>query len=486
MGATTPPPPRVSVAEWWLVCCVVVLGIASAFSASYDYLVGVLWLILPLNAALLTIAVRDAVQERYVGKALLVGSTFVFFWLDAAVLASAKIPFSPNSVAIGAAQFSEATVGRSYFHIALFELTLFLGYSWSPSIRGLLKWTGSRIDARAARSTICPCAMAAVILLPLLLQSRFDPSALLSSLLKSRSQGGTAIGYEANSYISNMLYYIGMYGTALLYVRIAVSTRYRWRCAALAAICTVPVVLTGARHLVLYILLPVLAVTAARPRQVSGGRPYVRLFVLALGLIVIAQVQLILRPVGFDKLSAVAPSRLLQTDISGQFSALLLAEHLVPSAHDYFLEPVEPYFVTHFVPRGLWSTKPEMRTQRFYDDSYTQGVKGTNYTPTAVGQYYMNWGFLGVAAIGCWLGFLGKTADRLFARICPSKQMAIATGLGMFYAFLVSSFRIYAPYYFAFFGVGFAVSFIISRRSKGSPASPSKLQLASSPVRREP
>lgn len=458
---------RVSLPEWWLASLTFVLGVGSAFSRNYEFLVGVLWLILPLNALLVVITTRRAFRDGSVGRALLVGATFIFFWLDAAVLAAGETPFAPNSLSIGTSQFSAATVGRAYFHIALFEVMLLAGYSWHPRLRGIVAWTACRVDRRAVRSSITPSVMAALIFVPLLVESSFVPSAAVASLLQSRSQGGTALGYEASSYGMNMLYYVGMYGTAFLFVRAAVFADKRWRCAALAAVCTVPIILSGARHLVLYVALPLLAVALSNLGRSTGRRPYTRVLLLALAIVVIGQVQLILRPIGFDQASAVAPSQLLETDISGQFSALLFAEFLVPDMHDYFFEPMEPYFIVHFVPRAIWRSKPEMRTQRFFDDSYTQGVRGTNYTPTAIGQYYMSWGVLGVAAIGLWIGVLGRTADRLFAAVYPPKQVALSTAIGMFYAFIISSFRIYSPYYFAFFVVGGAASVIASRRWTG-------------------
>ena len=53
------------------------------------------------------------------------------------------------------------------------------------------------------------------------------------------------------------------------------------------------------------------------------------------------------------------------------------------------------------------------------------------------------------------MGFFAYIADRLLMQIDTKRQLATSVMIGMFYAFIVSIFRFYAPMYFGYvvFGV---------------------------------
>jgi len=148
---------------------------------------------------------------------------------------------------------------------------------------------------------------------------------------------------------------------------------------------------------------------------------------------------------------------------------LLFAEYLVPNEDGYFFEAVEPYFVIHWIPRQIWPNKPIMQTWSFYNERYVEGA-AFNVTPSVIGQYHMSWGLAGVMFIGLWLGFLTLFADRLLLQISSEGQRAMFVVVGMFYAFIISSFRFYSPIYFSYFVFGVIAMFLLTRKSRAGQA----------------
>ena len=156
---------------------------------------------------------------------------------------------------------------------------------------------------------------------------------------------------------------------------------------------------------------------------------------------------------------------LTQLNSNGHFTALLFAEHLVPNEHPYFRELSEFYFLIHWIPRQLWPEKPVMESWAFYDESYVQGA-AFNVTPSVIGQFHMSWGLPGVIFIGVWLGFLTMLADRLLMLLDSDRQRAMFVVVGMFYAFIISSFRFYSPVYFSYFLFGLIPMLLLTRHRR--------------------
>jgi hypothetical protein len=82
----------------------------------------------------------------------------------------------------------------------------------------------------------------------------------------------------------------------------------------------------------------------------------------------------------------------------------------------------------------------------------------------------MDWGLPGVIFIGAWLGFLAMLADRVLLRLDSGRQRAMFVVVGMFYAFIISSFRFYSPIYFSYFLFGLVAMFLLTRRRRTTPS----------------
>ena len=182
------------------------------------------------------------------------------------------------------------------------------------------------------------------------------------------------------------------------------------------------------------------------------------------------QLQFVYRDVGLNRRAA-DTQQFKSLDTNGQFSALLYAIYLIPSHHEYFMEPAEPYFLIHWVPRTLWPTKPIMKSWTYYNASYVHGY-WFNVTPSLLGQYHINWGLSGVLFVGAWFGLLTSAADHLMTMVDVRRSRAVAIVVGVFYAFLVASFRFYSPIYFAYVLFAFLGMITITRHVPEEAAAP--------------
>jgi hypothetical protein len=257
----------------------------------------------------------------------------------------------------------------------------------------------------------------------------------------------------------------GIYGSALFFVYALKSSTWRrlwW--VFLGAIAALPFLSVGTRHIWLYISLPSIVIILRGLKDSTNRLNLLRLAAAVILFLLVAQAQFAYRSVGWGTNKAPV-SDLTQLNTNGHFTALLFAEYLVPNQHPYFRETTEFHFLIHWIPRQVWPQKPIMESWAYYNDSYVQGAS-FNVTPSVIGQFHMNWGFWGVVFIGAWLGLLTMFADRLLMLLDATRQRAMFVVVGMFYAFILSSYRIYSPVYFSYVMFGIIVMFMLTRRRR--------------------
>lgn len=442
-----PEPPTVSIFQWCLVLLSLVCSLFGYLTSSYDKLSLLATILLLTNLTLSLLIAKEALRTRLLGKLFLIFSCLIFYWVDAFEMARQQLPFAvPQGLPVNGLQFDPGLLHDGFFYVALFQLMLFVGYRIRFRLGRVSRWICGRLDPTQSYHRSIKYVFAACALIPFLMTYDFDLRIALDALLASRSENIEAqdIG------LFQVLFYFGMFGVSAFLVDSLMSRSLtRLRALAVAVLALLPYVAGGTRHFWLFISLPL---TVIYLQRFSGRWNTTRLATAAAIMIVllgVLQLQYTLRSVGWSKIGTVAMDDVAQVDVTGQFRPLLFAEYLVPDFHEHFMEPAEYHFIIQWMPRRLWPDKPVMKSWDFYNSAYTQGA-AFNVTPSVIGQYYMDWGVPGIIWIGIWLGFLASLADTWTAIIDVNRQRAMVVVLGMFYAFIISSFRFYSPIYFAY------------------------------------
>jgi oligosaccharide repeat unit polymerase len=457
--------------EWGLGAVMLVLAlVAQPLEDSLEPVATIGNLLVLCNLALLAVVAIWTLRNGLPGKVLLVGGVVWLYWLEVLYMAN-DTPLFWFPMDAGPASFvtTPALVSRAYLYLVLFQLMLMLGYSIAPSLPALARFLESRPDSQTTSSWALRIALALAAPFPLLLASGWNPAAALQTLLASRSSGGIDYSDSLESLGPLVyLYIVGTYGAAVVLTSGIVARGAR-RLVALGVgglATLIMMVLFGSRSILIFQLVPCCILlqrlfhgklTAARQILIVG---------VAVLLLLGAQVQFIFRGVGFSDLSRLDAGRLLNANTAGQFSALLLALHLVPDSYDYFYEIVEPYFVAQFVPRLIWPDKPRLHSWEVFQGEFTQGTPGYNVTPSVVGQFHMNWGFLGVLWIGLWFGLLAGTTDRILARLTVGSHAVAITAIGIFYGFLVTALRFYSPTFFLYVPISWIAVLLLTRPAR--------------------
>lgn len=473
---------RVSGTEWFLALVVLLLAAVASLQSTYEGVVTILLMVVVVSGMLVVVTAIQSGRSHAIGRFLLTASTFGFFWIEAWGSARKAVSFQAGAgLPIPGGRFELGDVKQAILFIAIFQLMLLAGYSIRPAFTWLFGLLSRRHDQRSAGGNALRYVLAACALLPLMLSFGFDVDAVTSALTGGRGAANPA--YQDVGFV-NLITFFGLYGASLILVdALLFRSISRFQKLIVGTLVTAPFILGGVRHLWLFVAIPV-GVVAFRinAKNLTLGR-LMRWIMVAVALLVIVQLQLLVRQAGWSHITEVQLSDLTRTDSTGQFEALLVAQELVPESHGYFREPAEPYFLIHWIPRRFWPTKPVMESWTYYNDQYTQGDVRYNVTPSIIGQFYLNWGVFGVVYAGAFLGFLMVTADRALLRIDPRTQTGIAVAIGSFIAFVVVSYRFYSPVYFTYFAFAWLGMLLITRKrsiSRSADASPpSALDLGS-------
>ena len=457
-------PPRVTLVQWTLASVPVVLSAITTEVNSYKTLAVITQICAALSVLLLISVTREAVRARVVGKCCLVAGVFVFYWMDAVALTLQPTAFAiPDGFPINATLFNQDLVRQALIYVSLFQLLVLMGYSIRLRFDRPLAFLASRIDSLSFDRSILGLSLILCAVLPLATYYNFDFDKMIAALVASRSFAefdGPEPGFAQH------LAMFGIYGASLFFVyALKTSTWRRLGWLFLGAIAALPFVSAGTRHIWLYISLPSVLIILRGFKGRSDNYGVIGLAAAVLVVLLVAQLQFAYRGVGWTEVGKAPAADLSQLNSNGQFTALLFAEHLVPNEHAYFAEPSEFYFLIHWVPRQLWPEKPVMESWAFYNDSYVQGA-AFNVTPSVIGQFHMSWALPGVIFIGAWLGFLAMLWDRLLVLLDSNRQRAMFVVVGMFYAFIISSFRFYSPIYFSYFLFGLVAMFLLTRRRR--------------------
>ena len=457
-----------NIVEWLLAGASVVIAGMCYETQSYVSLAWATQVLAVLSLTLVLMATREVVKTGTIGKFCLMAGVFVFYWIDALALSYERYPFAvPEGFPYNATQFNQELIHQALLYVTVFQLLLLVGYSIRPRFESPLRFLARRFDTFSFDRTLIAFFLISCSFVPLLVYYNFEIDKIIAALLASRS----GIEFETPERgLTQHVALFGIYGAALFFVyalKAATWRRLWWL--ALAVIAALPFILGGTRHIWLYISLPSVLIVLHGFKGLVAHKRVVGLTTVALVVLVVAQAQFVFRTVGWQRFGEVSAQELSQVNTNGQLTALLFAEYLVPNQHPYFREMAEPYFIIHWIPRQVWPNKPIMESWAYYNDAYVEGGD-FNVTPSVIGQFHLSWGLPGVIFIGAWLGFLTMIADRFLRMLDPQKQPAMFVVVGMFYAFIISSFRLYSPVYFSYFFFGLVAMFLLTRRRKSASA----------------
>jgi hypothetical protein len=460
--------PRVTIIQWASASASVVIAAFSYEVRSYAWLALLTQLLVFLSFVSLIIVTREVFKTSSIGKFCLVAGVFVFYWIDALALSLQRYPFAvPPGFPYNATQFDQTLIQQALFYVSVFQLLLLVGYSIRPRLARPLRFLAARVDSLSFDRSLVAFLFITCSFTPLIIYYDFDIVKIFAALLASRS--GTDFESPEPGLAQHVALF-GIYGASLgfVYALKAATWRRIWWLV-LAVLAALPFVLSGTRHVWLYISLPSVLIVLRGFQGRLSHRRIVGLTTIVLIVLVVAQAQFVYRSVGWTGAKEVSTEDISQINTNGQLTALLFAEYLVPDQHSYFKELAEPYFLIHWIPRQVWPNKPIMESWAYYNESYVQGAN-FNVTPSIIGQFHLNWGLAGVIFIGAWLGFLTHIADQLLLLLNASRQRAMFVVVGMFYAFIISSFRIYSPIYFSYLCFGVIAMFLLTRRRVTAPA----------------
>lgn len=129
---------------------------------------------------------------------------------------------------------------------------------------------------------------------------------------------------------------------------------------------------------------------------------------VAMAIVIICSVQVAFEIARASRMRGWSRERLSQIDFSERkfdndfIKDLAMSVELVPDQHPYFYTGDLVAFVSHPVPRFLWSGKPISPILLYYNDETHAGLlknKG-NKLPSHLGQFYMSGGVIGIVLIG--------------------------------------------------------------------------------------
>ena len=466
-----PKPSSILYPSHWLVFVALLLAIIAWYEGSISFLKTAVFFSAAICFYFVVTDILAVLRgEGLIGRLILLGGTFYWFWLDAIELARSVPPFPAREVLYPF--FSKVVpadiTGRGIVCINLFTLAILLGWRYVPVPRRVLSWLADRRDIRS-RSILDLANLVLSLLgwVPLLISFDWNLSRAFDALLLMRTGG--ASGAVLSTGIYQHLQLLGTFGAALALARLMINVPGpRWP-RILAIVIALPlIILSSTRFVWGYMALPALLmlVAPARHSSMPWRRSRSLAIILASFVFLMTMLQGATRTIGFKQYfmgQDEAEISLIESGFYGHehFSAMLMAIDLVDQNGEFFMEPMLPFFITHFIPRALWPDKTYSETWQYYNAIITQG-HAFNVTPSVTGQYYMNWGFFGVFFVGGLFGWYAKIAEAWFTRLDFQQQMFSATVCGLFLSFIFLSFRMLYPLYFAYPLFGFLAYWFLS------------------------
>lgn len=417
----------------------------------------------------------DAVRRRGgLCRGLLLFGVFYWFWIEAFSLATQPVAFPVLHTFYPylTDKYPSALVAQGLVAVALFAFMAVLAYWVISPVRPFVNFFTRRDDRITGASLDLICAAIAILgYVPIYISVGGDFNEMLERLLAMRAYQGDGAGGDEGLTVHFAI--LGAAAGAIAFARaIEGSSGSRLLQLVVTSLTLFWVFASGSRFNLAFVLLPALFAHLAGEQSANRERwDRRKIAALVFTLATVFLLQGALRDEGLieggSRLDEGSIVSIAERGAFGHehFSAALLAMDMVSHRQSYYYEPMLPYFVLHWIPRAWWPSKPIPKSWEEYNETVTGGAT-FNVTPSIVGQYYLNWGFLGVAYIGAFFGVLGRTLDETLRCLDRRRQLLGIAVVGMWVVFLFLSFRFLHPLYMTFPVAGMLIWYAVSRKRR--------------------
>lgn len=447
---------------WPLLFVHTLLSVTPLVLSTAARMPGILGGMLVLEVLLLSGFVVNDCRKGAIGRAMLMVSVIGCFTLEAFVSSLE----SPAFVLPHIGHADDAIVAECCAYVGLFSLCLFIGYKLPLRMKRLAGALGRRTERTGAVNILISWVAALSAYVSITISSNYDPGTMLRALFTSSSYDASLRFELTNPGLVEHWISLGLFGAALWLCRSLEGPRWRriLRFTVAVAACA-PVILGGTRHLIVYIVTPLILLLFGRGRTRVARASVAKVVLVALLCAVTFQAMLYFRSRGVTSLRDITLTDIGEVKTNFQFDSLLLSRYLCPDQYGFIHESMAWYFLIHWVPRSLWPGKPIPEVLTIFNVGNGVDMSTGNLTPSVIGQYYMCWGVWGVIGIALMIGGITRLADSVVLHCGMQLSMPFVVALGSLYAGISCSFRYFSPFYFSHVIVALVCAYILTTKA---------------------
>jgi oligosaccharide repeat unit polymerase len=203
-------------------------------------------------------------------------------------------------------------------------------------------------------------------------------------------------------------------------------------------------ILSGTRFKVIFLLLPaILVIITIQSKKFTLKKKVFFLSFMCVLLFGVSFYQIVNR--NSSSSSFIENNISSSTNGGDHFTALTHAVAISEDLNSYFYQPMFILFASDFIPRMFWKNKPDSLFWEYYNNRLAESG---NITPSILGQYYLNWGILGIFITAFNFGLWCRITDYLLEYYKQNNSIFHLWLSVVIITFIFLSFRVYSLNYF--------------------------------------